>query len=186
MKKISTLFKKDPNDLSRVINEVDPQNDWVYDGEAIPTRKFDGTACAIINGILHKRFDLKKGRSLPKSLSIIPCQEPDKITGHHPHWVSCSHNDKSDIYFIEAFAPFVAFGLEEGTYELVGPKINGNKDRYESHLLVKHGSQVLPITDFTFEGCKKYLENHDIEGIVFHGPNGEMCKIRRKDFGFEW
>lgn len=26
MKKISTLFKKDPNDLSRVINEINPEN----------------------------------------------------------------------------------------------------------------------------------------------------------------
>lgn len=26
MKKISTLFKKEPNNLSRVINEVDPDN----------------------------------------------------------------------------------------------------------------------------------------------------------------
>jgi hypothetical protein len=33
MKKISTLFKKDPNDLGRVINEVDPQNQWVIDGK---------------------------------------------------------------------------------------------------------------------------------------------------------
>ena len=29
MKKMSTLFKKDPNDLGRVINEIDQKNDWV-------------------------------------------------------------------------------------------------------------------------------------------------------------
>lgn len=32
MKKISTLYKKDPNDLSRVINEIAPENQWVIDG----------------------------------------------------------------------------------------------------------------------------------------------------------
>jgi len=31
MKKISTLFKKDPNDLGRVINEINPENQWVFD-----------------------------------------------------------------------------------------------------------------------------------------------------------
>ena len=54
MKKMTTLFKKDPNDLGRVINEVNPENQWVIDGEGIATRKFDGTACAIINGELYK------------------------------------------------------------------------------------------------------------------------------------
>ena len=29
MKKLSTLFKKDPNDLGRVINEVNPENGCV-------------------------------------------------------------------------------------------------------------------------------------------------------------
>ena len=59
MKKISTLFKKDPNDLGRVINELAPENSWVLDGFGIATRKFDGTSTAIINGELYKRFDIK-------------------------------------------------------------------------------------------------------------------------------
>lgn len=29
MRKISTLYKKDPNDLGRVINEINPENEWV-------------------------------------------------------------------------------------------------------------------------------------------------------------
>jgi hypothetical protein len=49
MKKLSTLYKKDPNDLGRVINEVNPENEWVFKS-GIPTRKFDGTSCAIISG----------------------------------------------------------------------------------------------------------------------------------------
>ena len=32
MKKLSTLFKKDPNDLGRVINEVNPQKQWTLYG----------------------------------------------------------------------------------------------------------------------------------------------------------
>ena len=33
---------------------------------------------------------------------------------------------------------------------------------------------------------KQYLENHNIEVIVFYRDNGEMCKIKRSDIGFEW
>jgi len=53
MKKISTLYKKDPNDLGRVINEINPENSWVFtDAGVKATRKYDGTACAVINGNL--------------------------------------------------------------------------------------------------------------------------------------
>lgn len=41
MKKISTLFKKNPENLGLVIDEVNPQNQWVFDGEGIATRKYD-------------------------------------------------------------------------------------------------------------------------------------------------
>ena len=33
---------------------------------------------------------------------------------------------------------------------------------------------------------KEYLKNNYIEGIVFYRGNGEMCKIKRSDFGFRW
>ncbi len=97
MKKISTLFLKDPNDLSRVINEIDPENEWVIKGEGIATRKYDGMACAIIYGELYKRMDVKKGREIPAG--AIACQEPDKVTGHHPHWVKCMREKNEDKLF---------------------------------------------------------------------------------------
>ena len=100
MKKISTLYKKDPNDLGRVINEINPENEWVFKS-GIPTRKFDGTSCAIIDGELYKRFDLKKGRDLPPN--AIPCQEPDSKSGHHPHWIKCERNDNSNKWHFVAF-----------------------------------------------------------------------------------
>lgn len=61
MKKISTLYKKDPKNLGRVINEIDPANAWVFES-GIPTRKFDGTSCAIIGGELYKRYGAKLER----------------------------------------------------------------------------------------------------------------------------
>lgn len=188
MKKISTLFKKDPNDLGVVTSELAPENAWVFEGDAIATRKFDGIACAIIGGQLYKRFDVKKGRVAPEG--AIPCQGPDEITGHHPHWVPCSRNKPEDKYFYEAVDAMN--GRVDGTYELCGETIsterfskNLNVEKVQGHKLIKHGSEVLNIPDLSFEGLRKFLEdpNNDIEGIVFHHrSDGRMCKLRKKDF----
>lgn len=184
MKKISTLYKKDPNDLSRVINKITPENKWVIDGEGIPTRKFDGTATAIIDGELYKRYDVKKGKQVPAN--AIPCQEPDEITGHWPHWIKCDRNNPADKWHFVGFDTLE--NKEDGTYELCGEKLQGNPEHFYGHILIKHGIEVLPITNFSFEVLKNYLSNQylDIEGIVFHHKSdGRMCKIRKCDFGIK-
>lgn len=190
MRKISTLFKKDPNDLGRVINEINPENQWVFDGEGIPTRKYDGTACAIIHGFLYKRYDAKKGKKAPEG--AIPCQEPDEITGHHPHWVLCNSSKPEDFYFFQGLLNTLKIQgiktLEDATYELIGEKVNGNPEKIEGHILVKHKEKELTglIYPITFENIKEYLEKVDIEGIVFHHKtDGRMCKIRKTDFGIK-
>lgn len=181
MRKLSTLYKKDPNNLGRVIRQVNKENIWVFE-YGIPTRKYDGTACAIINGELYKRFDLKMGRVLPPN--AIPCQEADEVTGHHPHWVKCFRTDPSNKWHFVAFDNLE--NMEDGTYELCGKKVQGNPENIDGHKLIKHGCTVLPITDFTFDGLKTYLQTADIEGIVFHHKeDGRMCKIRKSDFGIK-
>lgn len=187
MKKISTLYKKDPKDLGRVINEVNPENAWVFTDEGVKAiRKYDGTACAIIDGQLYKRYDVKKGKSVPEN--AIPCQEPDEITGHWPHWVKCDRNNPADKWHFEAYDLNNIELLEsgsDGTYELCGPKVNGNPEKFASHVLIPHGDFDLDLTlsiyDFTL--FKNYLDAVDIEGIVFHHPDGRMCKLRKSDFG---
>ena len=184
MKKISTLYKKDPNDLGRVVDEVNPNNEWALTN-GVPTRKYDGTACAIIGGELYKRYDckinIKTGeykKPIPKG--AIPCQEADLKSGHHPHWVRCDKNNPADKWHFDAFKK----NLPDGTYELIGEKVQGNPEKIKGHHLVKHGSDILNITNLSFEALKKYLSEADIEGIVFHEKGGErMCKIRKSDFG---
>jgi hypothetical protein len=179
MKKISTLFKKDPNDLGRVINEINPENEWVFT-DGIPTRKFDGTATAIINGELYKRYDVKKGRQVPDG--AIPCQEADLITGHHPHWLKCERSKNEDKYFFEGFDNLD--NKKDGTYELIGEKVQGNPEKIKGHMLVRHGVVKLSLEDDSFEYLKQYLEQADIEGIVFHHKSdSRMCKLRKSDFG---
>lgn len=185
MKKISTLFKKDPNDLGRVINEINPENEWALT-IGIPTRKYDGTSCAVINGELHKRYDVKKGKEVPDG--AIPCQEPDEITGHWPHWVKCDPNNNADKWHLEAFGTeYTSIIFGDGTYELIGEKIQGNPEKIGGHILIEHGKDILDINDLSFDGIRNYLAIHNIEGIVFHANDlsGRMCKIRKSDFGIK-
>ena len=181
MKKMTTLFKKDPSNLGRVINEINPCNKWVLtDGMA--RVKYDGTSCAIINGELYKRFDLKKGRTLPPN--AIPCQEADLITGHHPHWVKCEREDKSNKYHFLAFDSLE--DKKDGTYELCGEKVQGNPEGIEGHKLIKHGETKILLANYSFEYIKDFLTTNDMEGIVFHHydkNDDRMCKIRKSDFG---
>ncbi len=184
MKKISTFFKKDPENLGRVINEINPDNAWAVD--AIATRKFDGTSCAIINGELYKRYDAKikpdGTYKRPIPLNAIPCQDADLLSGHHPHWVICDRNNKADKYHFEGFDALA--NKNDGSYELCGSKVQKNPEKIEGHQLIEHGQKKLNVPDRSFEGLKKYLFENDIEGIVFH-LGDKMCKIRKTDFGFK-
>lgn len=181
MKKISTLFKKNPENLGLVINEINPENKWVFDGEGIATRKYDGAAAAIIDGRLYKRYDVKRGKAVPAN--AIPCQEPDEITGHWPHWVLCDTNKPEDKYFFEGLK--MMDDIEDGTYELCGPKIQGNPENLDVHFLVPHGVDHIDVpTDW--DSIKSYLSKENIEGIVFHHKTDDrMCKIRKSDFGIK-
>jgi hypothetical protein len=182
MKKLNTLFKKDPSNLGRVIHEINTIHDWVFTNQGIATRKFDGTSCAIINGELYKRFDLKPGRQLPEN--AIACQEADSITAHHPHWIKCDRSDNANKWHFEGFDKLVL--KEEGTFELCGPKVQGNPEKIGGHELIKHGAVKLEIKELSFEGIKQFLTENDIEGIVFHHKTNEMmCKIRKTDFGIK-
>lgn len=185
MKKISTLFKKDPNDLGRVIDEINPDNEWVFTDTSVKaTRKWDGTACAIINGVLYKRYDVKKGKSVPEG--AIPCQEADEITGHWPHLVKCDRENNCDKWHFEAYDWLNAHTFMDGTYELCGPKIQGNPEKLTDHYLIAHGTFIIHDLKLDFKSINEYLDAHDIEGIVFHQPlTGKMCKIRKSDFGIK-
>lgn len=190
MKKLKTLFIKDPQNLGRVINQVNPDNSWVFT-DGIPTQKFDGTSCAIINGKLYKRYDAKIDKNTGKYKRSIPdgaisCQPADKLSGHHPHWVLCNRDNNADRYHFEGFDALT--NKQDGTYELCGPKVQGNPEAVNQHRLVKHGTKVLDITNFSFESLKAYLssDENDLEGIVFHHKNSDqMCKIRKSDFGIQ-
>src|SRR5699024_699162 len=122
MKKISTLFKKNPENLGRVINEINPENKWVFDGDGIPTRKFDGTSCSIIDGDIYRRYDTKKRRKHHKGGTRK--QEEGAIIEHHPHCVKCSSDKPHDKNHFLVFMSLKE--KKDGRYEICGEKVNGN------------------------------------------------------------
>lgn len=178
MKKIKTVFVIGRN-TRRATEEV--QEHWVIDGEGTATIKVDGTSCLVKNGELYKRYDAKHGKTPPEG--FVPAEEaPDVNTGHWPGWVKVSDAAPEDKWHREAF---VAGNFEDGTYELVGPKVQGNKYGKTAHELVRHGSVVVEVAR-TRADLIKWLEDNHGEGIVFHHEDGRMAKLRRKDFGLRW
>jgi hypothetical protein len=188
VKKISCLFERDfkgPRD-AKIRRDVTAGCEWVLAGEGIATEKFDGTACMLLAGVLYKRYDAKRGKQPPSG--AIPCQDPDPVTGHWPHWVAISADKPEDRWHREGLAWLQRQGVEgrDGTYELVGPSISANPHKLSEMQLWRHGSKVLPNVPRDFDGLREYLASFNGEGIVFHHPDGRMVKIRRTDFDFPW
>lgn len=136
MRKTPTYFERDWNgDRSRVVDTVHPGCEWVAAGEGIATRKIDGTCCMVRNGELFKRRELRKGETAPPLFEIAG---HDDETGKTVGWMPVEPSSPGDKYHFEAFGD--GSSLPDGTYELVGPKVQGNPEMYEKHTLVAHAS----------------------------------------------
>lgn len=210
MKKIPTLFERvyENHKIVDILPNVVQGMEWVLKGEGIATLKVDGSCCAIINGEFYKRYDAKRGKPIPKG--AIKCQEkPDPITGHLPCWVKVDKNKPEDKWFREAYKNAIDSGkiettnsglasgkisehrefiypkMQDGTYEAIGVHFQGNPYDLRSDTIVKHGTIIIDV-ERTFDGIKKYLSDHYIEGIVFWLDGEPRCKIKRSDFEFEW
>ena len=138
MQKIISLYKRDYEGTRLVYDEVVPGAEWVLAGEGVATQKIDGTACLVKGGRLYKRYDAKRGKTPPADFE--PAQDPDPITGHWPGWLPVS-DESSDRWHREAW-DFMG-PVANGSYELVGPKVQGNPEGVERHMLVLHGAAVL-------------------------------------------
>lgn len=197
MKKIISLFQRNYEGDRLVRNEVVPGAEWVLAGEGVATRKFDGTCCLIRDGKLYKRYEVKKGGKPPANFE--PANDLDENTGKQQGWVPVGDGPE-DRWHQEALrAGFCLLWavsspteyhdavtlFTNGTYELCGPKIQGNPEKLPSHYLVAHGKCVLDDVPRDYDGIKAFLAAHDIEGIVWHHPDGRMVKIKKRDFGFK-
>lgn len=180
MRKIPTLFVRDSDDRRYVTPEVTPGCEWVLAGEGTPTRKFDGT-CVMLDGTGRwwARREVKPGNEAPPNYLRI---EHDEETGKTVGWEPAEQSGFAK-YHAEAIRSD-EFAFAPGTYELIGPKINGNPERWAAHALIQHG--IVPLTNpdpITFETLRDALTgDFTHEGIVWHHPDGRMAKLKRRDF----
>ena len=187
MRKIPSIFKRDFSNTERhAINEITEGFEWFLRGEGVVTEKVDGAACAIINGVFYRRYDVNVIKERRPPVAGFPCQpEPDPVTGHWPWWVPMIRGAASDKWYWKALknTPWVG---EDGTYEAVGPHFQRNPYGLDADFLEKHGR--IKIHDFprTFREIDAWLAQHEVEGVVVWRNGEPVGKIKRKDFGYEW
>jgi len=168
MIKIPTMFVRDESKQGHpVMDQVKPECRWVLDGEGEATRKLDGTNVKIEHGKLYKR------------------QKPKDGVYDMASYVEADQENPSDKYLFEGFTTL----RPDGIYEAIGPKIQGNPEKFEKHTLVRvvpfDKWLFLPDVPRTFVGLREYLLHEDMEGIVFHHSDGRMAKIKKRDFGIK-
>lgn len=182
MKKIPTIFIRDMSKQPALVTaEWKAGCEWVRDGEGYATLKHDGTCCLVRGGKLFKRRELKPGQAAPADFERA---DFDEETGKTVGWVPVVEGNSDDRYHLEAFK--AVQDLPDGTYELMGPKIQGNKSGLPAHILLPHGVEPLGEVPRSYDGLRVYLDQHQIEGVVWHHEDGRMAKIKRRDFGFRW
>ena len=192
MQKIITLFRRIyPFDgAAYVYDEVEPAAAWVQAGEGVATRKWDGTCCMIRGGKFFKWYSCREGKKLPLDFELAERKAFQDNKGRDVvklyGWVPVVEGDPSSKWHVEAVSWNPLVRMEEGTYELIGPKVQGNAENQGLHRLVKHGIDQLLDAPRNFDSIREYLLCHEIEGIVWHHPDGRMVKIKARDFGIEW
>ncbi len=70
-----------------------------------------------------------------------------------------------------------------GTYELCGPKVNGDPEQLGVHRLVRHATaEEFGGVPRDFDGLMTWLLAHpEFEGVVWHHPDGRMAKLKYRD-----
>ena len=172
MQKIISLFVRDKPNPRFVTPEVTPGAEWVIAGEGIATRKWDGTCCRIKDGKLWRRLEWSAEKGPAPSAWEHWDGDAAQRSGTgwllvgdgadewlHRQAFAVGHNDRGQ--------PFA-----EGTYELCGPKVNQNNENVAAHVLVRHGQDVIEGVPRTFDELKAWFVGKDIEGVVWHHPDG--------------
>jgi hypothetical protein len=183
VKKIQTLFVRDPEDMKRVLPEVTPGCEWVLAGEGVATRKYDGTCCMFDGLMWWVRREVKPGKQVPDDFRP---EMIDEATGKTVGWVPMVQSAFAR-WHQEALDDFPAREWAQGTYELCGPKINGNPEQFIQHKLIEHAdAEKLYAHTLDYEGLRETVltlaEQWGVEGLVWHHLDGRMAKLKARDF----
>lgn len=181
MQKIPTLYERDYTEPSNgryvVESVITPGCEWVLRDEGVATRKYDGTCLMFDGDEWWARREVKKDKGAP--LHFVDTSY-DEVTGKRMGYIPVADSDWVK-WFNEAHdGPTILAHWLPGTYELCGPKINGNPEGYELHVLIPHAYAMMlgvgaPRDHLSF--CRE----QGWEGIVWHHVDGRMAKLKVKD-----
>ena len=185
MKKIKTIFERDWNNTGKILEQyaegVIPQELLL----CVATEKLDGTNIRVtVRNHIVVRVEKRRN--------------PDKIQKHKgiidPWYVDASESSE-DKWIMEAVKNTDFSSIPDGEWsgEALGPAIQGNPLKLDKHIVVFFSLGQAPVFEdvpVTYQGLKewlpkqksKYGKDCGIEGIVWHALNGQMYKIKCKDF----
>lgn len=188
MRKIRTLFKRNWDEKGYkkgILNEYTDNFDLSMLENAQATEKLDGmnVRVTIRNGICVR---LEKRRN------------PDKIQKHkgiiEPWYVDTSESSE-DKWLNDALKNTDLIGLPDGEWsgEALGPNIQRNPLNLPTNRILFFTLGQAPVFESvptSYEELKvwlpqqksKYGNDCGIEGIIWHCENGDMYKIKTKDF----
>ena len=187
-RKMTALFEIDR--VNHVGTDViNDKSAWVFTEPAVATVKRDGTGVLITTeGEILVRRSVKKGKRIPQGFRLA---ETDPFTGH---MFGVEPMEQSGFKaMLQEALPATGKTLEPGTYELCGPKVNGNPEGFDTHVLIRHGAEVLPVIPNmqTVNPAEAFvllkeifteLKEQGVEGVVWWGADDKRVKLRVKDF----
>lgn len=192
MQKIPTIFARQDytQDRRLVSAEVTPGLEGVLDARSglwVPRRKFDGVAVKLDDaGLWWLRKTVRPEQTPPEG--YVKVAEHPTVLGQSHGWIRMRSSPAAQAW-LDALSAGSDQDYKPGTYELVGPTINGNPERTASHILHSHAEAPivgLPKVLHDYASLKHYflrtLRPAGVEGIVWHNPDGRMAKLKVADF----
>lgn len=187
MKKIPTLFKRDPT-----THLVTPESNVILPDGAVPTVKWDGSAVMFDGDQWWKRREVKPNKPIPEGYVEV---DHDPVTGKRQGWMPITDGPE-DKWFREAIYSVAPAYTSPGTYEAVGPHFQGDPHLLHFDTLKRHGVDTLiewgdlfgvwPDQDdfYVLQGLVE--TDVIIEGAVWWFEDQPVAKLKRRDFGFVW
>lgn len=183
MHKIKTIFERDWESSRKVIDKLVVDFDF---SNSVATEKLDGTnvRLTIRN---HSCVRLEKRRNPDKLQKAKGIEEP--------WYMDASEFAAEDKWVFDALKNTDLSEIKDGEWsgEALGKNIQGNPLNLDKNIIVLFSCNQAPIFDdvpTTYQELKEWLPKQKskfgndcgIEGIVWHGRDGKMVKIKLKDF----
>lgn len=182
MRKIKTIFERENG---KVVDKIVENGLLSLLGFAKPTEKLDG---------MNVRVTVRSGTCV----RLEKRRNPDKIQKHkgiiEPWYVDTSESSE-DKWLNDALKNTDLSQLTDGEWsgEALGTNIQGNPLNLPTNRIVFFTLNQAPVFEnvpTSFEELKEWLPKQKskygndcgIEGIVWHCTNGDMYKIKTKDF----